>query len=55
MKSDLTIARTPNLQCPACNVGRRHAQEEVRQFHPFAGHGFNKEQGWSSEELKKSR
>jgi len=25
--------------CPACKEKRRHAAEEWREFHPYAGHG----------------
>jgi hypothetical protein len=34
------IARTPNPDCPACQVRRRHRLEEW-QHHPKAGTGFN--------------
>lgn len=32
--------------CPACAVKRFHTPEEWKN-HPFAGHGFTKEAGWS--------
>jgi hypothetical protein len=36
---DASIARTPNLECPACQVFRIHTPEEWKTFHPEAGHG----------------
>lgn len=36
---DVTIARTPNLECPACQMFRIHAPEEWKAYHPEAGHG----------------
>lgn len=37
--SDGTIARTPNLDCPACQVKRLHVKAEWSAFHPLAGTG----------------
>jgi hypothetical protein len=31
------IARTPNLDCPACQEKRRHEPAERPQYHPLAG------------------
>ena len=33
--------------CPACVEKRQHKPEELSQFHPWAGHGFVRELGWS--------
>jgi hypothetical protein len=37
--------------CEACVEKRLHTQEDWVKHHPDAGHGFNKEQGWSKEGL----
>lgn len=44
---DGDILRTPNVNCPACKNKRMHNKVEWAKYHPFAGHGYNKEQGWS--------
>lgn len=53
-ESPQTIARTPNPDCLACQTGKRHSKGETAIFHPFAGHGFTKEKGWSHPDLEKS-
>ena len=54
--TDQTIARTPNVNCPACNENRLHTDAEREQYHPFAGHGFAREQGgWTHPDLKGTR
>lgn len=50
--SDKTIARTPNVDCPACWDERLHTPEERRAYHPDAGHGYTKELGWTKPGLK---
>lgn len=37
-----------NPNCPACKTGKQHTEDEWKAFHPLAGHGFTKEQGFSS-------
>ena len=37
--------------CAACTDKRQHTPEEWRQFHPWAGHGFVKQLGWSHPEV----
>lgn len=54
MKSLLSsefVARTANPNCPACRQGRFH-EGEWRVFHPYAGHGYTKEQGWTHPDLR---
>ena len=36
-----------NPQCPACSDKRIHSREEEEQFHPYAGHGYTPETGWT--------
>lgn len=38
-----------NLKCPACKKGYQHTEGQWQLFHPLAGHGYTKEQGFSSE------
>jgi len=33
--------RTPNIECLACTVKRRHSADELLKFHPLTGHGVN--------------
>jgi hypothetical protein len=49
-REDATIARTPVTDCPACAEGRAHMVEDW-VLHPFARHGFTREQGWSHPKL----
>jgi hypothetical protein len=51
--NDLTINRTPNPDCPACRSKAVHNPAEWMLHHPLAGHGRNKELGWTHEDLKK--
>jgi hypothetical protein len=49
-----TISRTPNPDCPWCQRGLRHptmAEGITQQYHPYSGHGFTKEAGWSHADL----
>jgi hypothetical protein len=48
-----TINRTPNPDCSGCQNFTRHTPEEMREFHPLAGHGYTKETGWTLPELEK--
>lgn len=41
----LTLARTPADDCPACEAKRRHSAEEKAQYHPLAGTGGSREHG----------
>jgi hypothetical protein len=54
-KEDLTINRTPNPNCPACQKRCFHTDKEFDLFHPYAKHGYNKEQGWSRPDLDPKR
>ena len=38
------------MNCPACITKRRHEPSDWVE-HPYAGHGFVKEQGWSHPDL----
>jgi hypothetical protein len=53
MKSpnDLTVNRTPAKGCYACETRTRHTPEQLKTYHPFAGHGMTLEGGWSHPEL----
>ncbi|HZF23981.1 MAG TPA: hypothetical protein VE030_11020 [Burkholderiales bacterium] len=51
------MTREPTLTtfcaaCAACIAGRRHAPEEVQAHHPFSGHGFSPEVGWTDPRLE---
>jgi hypothetical protein len=46
-------ANSNNPNCPACRAGRLPSPDEVREFHPLAGHGYTREQGWSHPEAKR--
>jgi hypothetical protein len=37
-------------RCAACDVKRLHTPEDWKN-HPFAGHGFTREQGWTHPDL----
>ncbi len=39
-RRDLTIHRTSNPDCPACQAGRIHQPDEWTKFHPEAGSGI---------------
>jgi hypothetical protein len=39
---DRTIWHTPARNCPACGAQRRHAREEVSQYHYYSGHGYDR-------------
>jgi len=53
-KLDETINRTPNPKCPACINKRFHEAPGLDAYHPLAGHGFIKEQGWTHPSLGKT-
>lgn len=40
------------MNCPACAAGTYHTQKEFKTFHPLAGHGFTREQGWTHPNLE---
>lgn len=40
-------------ECGACMGERCHTDQEWKAFHPLAGHGYTKEQGWSHPEAKR--
>lgn len=49
-----TVARTPNPECYFCLKHRRHITDDIGQadLHPYRGHGYTKETGWSHDDLK---
>lgn len=47
-----TVARTPNPACHACILQARHTKFCWAEFHPYAGHGYTKERGWSHPDLE---
>ncbi len=55
MVNDLTVARTPNPDCGACLTKQLHTGFQWQTFHPYAGHGFTPEQGWTHKDLGESR
>lgn len=42
-----------NKYCPDCIAKTWHSLFNRIKYHPLAGHGFNKEQGWTHPEAKK--
>jgi hypothetical protein len=42
----------PLRGCPACADRRYHTAEETRAHHPYSGHGYTREQGWTHPDLK---
>lgn len=40
------------MTCPACTARRFHTDKERADFHPLAGHGYTKEQGWTHPDAK---
>lgn len=40
-RADLTVNRTPNPDCPACQVKRLHKPDEWKEYHPRAGEGVD--------------
>jgi hypothetical protein len=38
-------------KCPACAAGRYHTEEEWK-CHPYRGHGYQKQVGWSHPALE---
>lgn len=47
-----TVARTPVAGCSACEHQTMHTEADWLN-HPFKGHGFQKEVGWSHPQLLK--
>jgi hypothetical protein len=45
------VSETVN-NCPACADKRVHSEGEWGRFHPFRGHGYTKETGWTHPELE---
>jgi hypothetical protein len=41
------------MNCPACTAKRLHEPSDWA-LHPYAGHGFVKEQGWTHPDLTSS-
>jgi hypothetical protein len=41
-----------NPDCLSCISETRHDADSLRVFHPYAGHGFTKERGWSHPDLE---
>lgn len=41
------------VDCTACTLGVVHNAYEVRVYHPFAGHGYSPETGWTHPDLEK--
>lgn len=37
--------------CPACDSNRLHTEQEWKEHHPLAGHGYTREQGWTHPDL----
>jgi len=54
MNLEIPVNRTPNPNCPACRDYLRHTPEEMREFHPLAGHGYSPETGWTDPGLAPS-
>lgn len=52
--SNSTVARTPNPECYYCLNHRRHRVDDFdqKEQHPYRGHGYNKEQGWTHPDLE---
>jgi hypothetical protein len=50
----LTVMARPAPGCSACEYRRLHTPVELAAFHPLAGHGYQKEQGWSSEAAREA-
>jgi hypothetical protein len=38
--------------CPGCEEKRLHTADEMAQFHPLAGHGYEQGQGWCCPEAE---
>ena len=50
-KGQSDAMRTPNPNCPGCRAYTRHTDEEMKKYHPYAGHGYIRGQGWSHPDL----
>jgi hypothetical protein len=50
---ELTVHRTPAKGCIACETRTRHTPEQMKEFHPYAGHGMTIEGGWTHPDLAK--
>jgi hypothetical protein len=47
------IARTPNLECPACYEKRIHKKVEWERYHPRAGQGVDNRNNRDNTRIKK--
>lgn len=47
MPLSLEAIDTLRAECPACAARRVHTDLERTIYHPLAGHGYTKEQGWT--------
>ena len=50
-KTEVPLSPFAVPECAACMARRCHTDEENRAHHPFSGHGYTKEQGWSHPQL----
>jgi hypothetical protein len=48
------VLSTPQLDCEACQTQSIHTAEDWK-LHPYAGHGFSPERGWSHPNLGKAK
>jgi hypothetical protein len=48
---DLEAAPVKPVDCPACAEGRAHTEEDWKH-HPYKGHGFVSNQGWTHPDLQ---
>ena len=48
---DKLVHRDGSPDCPACQDKRVHTAVDWAQFHPYVGHGYTKERGWSHPDL----
>jgi hypothetical protein len=37
--------------CPACVEQRIHTKEDWERYHPFRGHGYTQQSGWTHPKL----
>jgi hypothetical protein len=41
-----------NLLCPSCKNKTLHTKEHWVKYHPYAGHGYTIDHGWSHPDLQ---
>lgn len=42
------VGKSPDgFDCPACIIKRLHTAEERKEYHPYSGHGYTPETGWT--------